>query len=642
MANAAFPGMFLDYRDGGLVTTPTTPNTDRLLIMGPALDGPVSTPIAITSEAQAREIFGDCTWSNKYPDPAAGTVPTASNTHGQGIWNGNELVRAVGEAIAAGCNNLLCVRIGGTYASTKTWNATNSGIPVGMPSSGYLLSLAGTGLSFYAQSTSPSFRYNGISLTATVSGSDITISGVPNLIAANQTITKTIQGAASMTVAKFLNAINSYLVDYGVAIIANYSDATQMLLPMGSGCVGTTRVLAGGSYGTRVAETGANGVVSIVNTQQTIADSLFHPITGACASVAEAPFDYATVVGLYADEPITGYAQNYKKDPMTGGYLADDIVTGNYMTAARPFARFIADVSSTYPCHGVMGCKPVIIRDSSTMRQYINDVYLNTASQSSGTVPTGTFSGSVALGYQLQDGIIYTDANNNKIDIGGKISLVAGNAVWCNNTELGDYVTNGAVGYAATPTAMMPQLGLIFKPIGCVKSVVGLEVPADLAYFMSQGIGSQAKAASNTTTTYSASSKSLGSAYVLIKNMPQYNALKPVVLSDVTLGLRNSDYETLNTVRIVNAAVKGVQQASVSFIGQPNSQSVQAALATAIRSKLNVLTEIGALLGGEGYGYDFTISQAGSTMKAGELSIQLHLIPALQIRRITVTVRVSQ
>lgn len=667
MGNASFPGIFITQRDGGLVAIPTEPTTDRLLIIGPALDGPVSTPIAITSPSQAREWFGGCEWSNAYPDPAMSAVPTgaATNfqaTHDKKIWNGNELARAVSEAFAAGCNNILCVRVGGEDASTLNSAVTATDVAMtGTPyiSSGYVFTGVGKtssgdtgGISIYAKSLYPSFRYNGIGITGTVGAAGLlTVAVSGNIMNGNVALESLPYTAASgETIGTFLKALNTKYNSFGVNFVSDFTDPSVAYKLVNTFVSGTTSystsgtgagtyngvTLAGGTYGVRVPEFSDR----VGTTAQEVYDSVFHPITGAAASVSEFAFDMAALVGISADEPVSGYIHTTGKNPTDGMYSAAATTTQT-LSPAKMFARFIYDVSQHYPCHGVIGCRPTVITKPDVMRTYINDVYLNTTSGA--VIGTGSpFSGYASLGFQLKDGIKMFADNGEVVDLGSKISIIAGVPLTCSNADLGDYTTNGVVSYASKPTTLTPDKGMLFQTMGNVKGILGLQIPTELAMYMSQGIGSQG-VATNSASVYAGATAPLGSAYVVIKNMPQVNGTRPTVQSDVTAAMRDSDFEILSLVRLVNAAVKYVQQASVPFIGKPNSYQTQTAMSTQIRSALNTLVSAGALLGGEGIGYDFTISQGGvGSIKSGELTISLALTPSMVIRRINVTVRVTQ
>ena len=77
------------------------------------------------------------------------------------------------------------------------------------------------------------------------------------------------------------------------------------------------------------------------------------------------------------------------------------------------------------------------------------------------------------------------------------------------------------------------------------------------------------------------------------------------------------------------------------FIGSPNNATVIATLNGQVKRALDAIANSGALNGGQGNGYIFSISN-GSTPALGQLTVTLNLKPAWEIRFITTVVQVSQ
>jgi len=85
------------------------PTTERLLIIGTAVDGPINSPMPITSASQAESIFGPASYSRGYLSPI-----TSSE---DGLPNGATLPLFISQAINAGCTNIYAVRASGSYAA---------------------------------------------------------------------------------------------------------------------------------------------------------------------------------------------------------------------------------------------------------------------------------------------------------------------------------------------------------------------------------------------------------------------------------------------------------------------------------------------------------------------------------------------
>lgn len=92
------PGMLIEFKDGGssLRFDDTEVNTDSMLILGTAVDGPVMEPVAVTIDT-AELLFGSDVNSNNVP-------------------NGSTLVHAFKQAYDTGCRDIRLMRISGSPA----------------------------------------------------------------------------------------------------------------------------------------------------------------------------------------------------------------------------------------------------------------------------------------------------------------------------------------------------------------------------------------------------------------------------------------------------------------------------------------------------------------------------------------------
>lgn len=93
------PGMLIEFKDGGsaLRFNQTEVNTDSLLLIGTAVDGPVMNPVAVDIDT-AETLFG-------------------SDTNMNGTPNGSNLVHAFKQVYDTGCRDVRLMRVSGKVAS---------------------------------------------------------------------------------------------------------------------------------------------------------------------------------------------------------------------------------------------------------------------------------------------------------------------------------------------------------------------------------------------------------------------------------------------------------------------------------------------------------------------------------------------
>ena len=106
-----------------------------------------------------------------------------------------------------------------------------------------------------------------------------------------------------------------------------------------------------------------------------------------------------------------------------------------------------------------------------------------------------------------------------------------------------------------------------------------------------------------------------------------------VVTDAVTTAGQESDLTRLTTMRIVNEAVQSVRTVADPFIGEPNETPQRTALNTAIRSALDAMVQAGALRS-----FRFSMSSSLQDFISGRMQIDLELVPAFELRKITTTV----
>jgi hypothetical protein len=112
---------------------------------------------------------------------------------------------------------------------------------------------------------------------------------------------------------------------------------------------------------------------------------------------------------------------------------------------------------------------------------------------------------------------------------------------------------------------------------------------------------------------------------------------KGIVVADAPTGSRSdSDYRRRTTFRIVAATIQAIRRVAEPFLGEPITGSRLAALDTAIKQALQTLQK-GEYL----QRYDAAVTSTASQQVQGKASVELQLVPAFELRQITVTVSLA-
>ena len=124
-----------------------------------------------------------------------------------------------------------------------------------------------------------------------------------------------------------------------------------------------------------------------------------------------------------------------------------------------------------------------------------------------------------------------------------------------------------------------------------------------------------------------------GAKYVGLMNKATRSA---VVTDSPTAAQSSSDYRRLSTMRQVEEAVDGIREVSEPFLGEGMTAAEIAALDTAIGSKLRSVQDRGGISG-----YQYQVLMSAQDKVLGQATVQLKLIPAFELRQITVVVGLS-
>jgi len=206
------------------------------------------------------------------------------------------------------------------------------------------------------------------------------------------------------------------------------------------------------------------------------------------------------------------------------------------------------------------------------------------------------------------DGIEQSDANGYKIDIGTHISIT------CAYLRLFNAWDTSGFGYSATAAATY---------MGYVSALDEINGPSNSVI---SGVHPAFELGPRHIDQLS------GRGYVFIFERP-----KGLTIADApTAGLPTSDYVRLMTMRIVKRCVGVVRDAGDPFVGKGFSRERKAAANIAISSALDKLVKAGYISR-----YEMDITQTRAQIPLGLADLKLTLVPAWELRRITVTVALS-
>lgn len=584
MASAArypnLPSVNFVTIDGQLVAVQDRPLTQSVLVIGPALDGPVNTVIPLNTLGDVESVYGKMVFNSTYVGPQGQTTG----------YSGNGLVKAVREVSAGGCADIRMLRVGGVSASgtlffdniiATTGNVFVSGV------SGYINAVASNGGRLYNQ-------VNLVFTSSSVSGS-LTI----NMPSAKgpSLVFNYLNTTSGTTVSQLINIVNSF----------TRNTVVRLSIPSSLGIDGTqpARILTG----TLTMGGGTDG---------TIMDDL---------ALSKASYYNALVNGTATVPALFGdFLADYEVDIiyLADIYADDVVIPSNFTTSvAQDFANYLGRRTVDHPMLGVIGVRPLL--DFST-RMNVQNHWLALTNTQSGQRGT-TADNYMNFGYFLFSGFTLIDGNlEQAIDAGGYLQVVAAD-VLVNDGSIGLYQESAAGIYAGTLSALNPQIPATYKTVPGIFGLPYEFTRAQLDY-MNGGIGA------DTTQMIPG-----GGAYVTIRRVANHGTL---FVRDVTAAKRTSDFKDLQPLRIVNAVHLGIRDIVFPYLGKQNSIPNRSAMEAQVKAFLDGMADAGALLGKDGIGYFVQVLGSSPIDRLlGIIEIDVTLRPALQIKTINVKVRLS-
>lgn len=499
-----------------------------------------------------------------------------------GTFSGNTLVKAAREAIVGGASSILLVRIGGKIASAS--------VPI-------------LGGSVNVSALYSGNVYNGASLTYTSSP------------AAGTAITCVQPGIKGGTFSLTFTPLSTFDT---VAAAVN-GDPRNNTFSLSSSVAATT----GNAVNTTTSGVSVLGDTSPgLGTNGTLRDdfsgvtkeALYQAITGPTgtfALISGTAADIVTVAGLYADDCI----------------LPASNAGASSQSFINDFAQFCYNESrNSYPMIGVIGISPLRTNDNPTIANRV--LSLTTPTQTSFADPIAK---KLSLGQFLGSGIQGVDGGAT-VGIGAYLSIVAGPDLIFPDSKLGQYFDTGAVVYAGLLANLPAQMGATNQALPAVLRTTYRLTKAQ-RNILNAGVGFTGQ-----------NSQPGGGAYVTFT----YQSFIPtapllVVTSDVSAAARNSVYAQTQHLRIVQKAEDLVEFLAYQFIGQPNNATTLMAMDSQLQRGLDTMSASGALNGGKGSGYRYTIKPGASSIGTlGLITIQLELRPAYEITSVITTVSVVQ
>lgn len=278
------------------------------------------------------------------------------------------------------------------------------------------------------------------------------------------------------------------------------------------------------------------------------------------------------------------------------GVYADDVLSGRYDNFAYELALFCAVLSyRTKTTLGAIAMKP---NKDTTLRGI--QAYYNYLLSYNNTYVMRDY-----------DGTPIMDEDNNYIDLGKYISVVAGPEPYYKDT-IANYYGNPAISYLGLNTTLLPQS----SPTNKV-----LNNAINLKYKFS-----------NTQLD-----KITGARLVTFKLKEDRNGRSSVYCVDgVSAALPNTDYTRLTTPKVLRSVSDEIREVCDPYIGEPNTVEQRNAMASAISKRLGILKDKGVI---ESFGFNIIVTQLDQLL--GQAKIELSIKVPQELRKITTVVSLT-
>lgn len=275
-----------------------------------------------------------------------------------------------------------------------------------------------------------------------------------------------------------------------------------------------------------------------------------------------------------------------------------------------PASAGLADIATW------LGAEPDYTVDSATGELYVASANDNGTGLLGNKFMAGKYGyrlgvyggGMIATDTEFMDGEELIDNNEYPIDLGKFISICVDHPYLFNDYLQTGYRATYAPSYGGFYSVLAPSSAPTNKLAGAVRLYykIGLR---KLDLLSKHG-------------------------YVSLRNKAQ-----GVVIADgPTASLPTSDYKRLSTVRIVKDIIDAVRVALDKFIGEGTTDASKAAMHTAVDNVLLKAKQAGYLNAYK----EFDIYQTADMRAQGKAEVSLVLVPAFELREITVTVSLAK
>lgn len=420
-----YPGFAFTTEGYRILRETNNPTTERLLLIGTALDGPKNEPVRVTSYRDTLALFGPATYTSGYKDPLTGTE--------SGADAGASLGFHVTQALAAGCGDIWVVRATGEYAGVQIGSVLD------------------------VRSVYPGRIYNEVSLSIATASSGIAVTLNQPEIKGGPFVS---HFASGFSISQVIDQLNSDRRNRTIFIRRETYPAvlTNACTTIPSG----TFTLTGGTNGCR-----ARG------------DDFGVSVSGYANALV------ATDSGTF--DQILGKGFQFSICSLTNIYFDDEVVPGasaGSYSIASDFVYWLDKVSADIsPCHGVMGVRPPNLRDPAAVIDYIKN---NLLAEEYGVYDANLRW--IKSGPLMKAGWRRTDPIYGQVDLGRYLSVVAGPEQILAHPELGRVTDMWHTIYAGMLSRTPPERATVYMPIPGTVGRTAL-FPRKYAQALDSGVG---------------------------------------------------------------------------------------------------------------------------------------------------------
>ena len=210
--------------------------------------------------------------------------------------------------------------------------------------------------------------------------------------------------------------------------------------------------------------------------------------------------------------------------------------------------------------------------------------------------------------YYMRDnrGDVIYDVENNPIDLGKYINVIAGGDMILTSQRIGTYSVNSAAAFAG----FLSQLAVNSAPTNKVlKFAKGLRVKYSNAQL----------------------DRLTAKRFITLKYKGDGTTV--AIVDAMTASAPGSDYARTATMRAVRELANEIREVADPFLGEPNTAQQRNALSSLLDKRLEQHKEAGTMKD-----YSFSLNATAYDELVGQATIELTIVPAQELRRITTVI----